>query len=213
METLLGDEFGDVRVHGDPAAAEAASELQADAFTAGRDIYFATGRDTFDTPEGAALLGHELTHVRQGRERGPSQGTPGGLQEQAEEWEALTSEATVRRFLEGDVLPSPGWARPAMDLPALGPRAGDAARGDSLRGAGHAPSTRVGPTPAGVARAVATRTTQTAQAPTEGTDATQQTETTGTAEQESVDLDALAHQVYEMIMRRLTLERERLGYR
>ncbi|HKE48697.1 MAG TPA: DUF4157 domain-containing protein, partial [Rhodanobacteraceae bacterium] len=57
--------FDDVRVHTDAPAAAAAQALGAEAFTAGRDIYFAAGRYAPDTHDGKHLLAHELAHTVQ----------------------------------------------------------------------------------------------------------------------------------------------------
>jgi hypothetical protein len=67
MEPVLGEDLADVRVHTDPTAAGLASELGAKAFTVGNDIGF--GADEFrpGTPEGDALLAHELAHTVQQR--------------------------------------------------------------------------------------------------------------------------------------------------
>ncbi len=70
METALGADFSDVRVHIGPQA----ERIGAVAFTIGTDIYFAPGRFQPDTMQGRQLLGHELAHVvqqRQGRVRNP----------------------------------------------------------------------------------------------------------------------------------------------
>ena len=40
MESRFGHDFGDVRLHTDSGAAEAARDVRARAFTMGRDIYF-----------------------------------------------------------------------------------------------------------------------------------------------------------------------------
>lgn len=58
-------DFGDVRVHTDPEATEAAERIHAQAFTHGRDIYFGAGRFQPHSREGRRLLAHELTHVIQ----------------------------------------------------------------------------------------------------------------------------------------------------
>jgi len=63
----MDDDFGDVRIHTGSAAAQKASELGARAFTIGRDIAFAPGEYRPGTPEGDALLAHELAHVQQQR--------------------------------------------------------------------------------------------------------------------------------------------------
>ena len=54
-------------LHTDATAGAAASELNAHAFTAGKDVYFAVGQYKPGTAQGDALLNHELAHVEQGR--------------------------------------------------------------------------------------------------------------------------------------------------
>src|SRR4029077_17784849 len=71
MEQGLDQDFGDVRVHTDAAAVALTEENAADAVTIGDEIYFRPGRFQPDTPEGSALLAHELAHVAQQRARGP----------------------------------------------------------------------------------------------------------------------------------------------
>jgi hypothetical protein len=65
MEPRFGRDFGHVRVHVDAAAARLAKDIQASAFTAGRDIVFAAGRFAPQSLESQHLLAHELTHVVQ----------------------------------------------------------------------------------------------------------------------------------------------------
>ena len=65
MEPQFGDDFSRVRIHADAAAAESALAVNALAYTVGRDIVFAAGRDAPATPAGQGLLAHELTHVVQ----------------------------------------------------------------------------------------------------------------------------------------------------
>ncbi len=65
MESRFDTDFSDVRVHTDTQAAASAESLQANAYTSGRDIYFARGMYAPRGPEGLRLLGHELTHVIQ----------------------------------------------------------------------------------------------------------------------------------------------------
>ena len=60
FEKRLGTKLDDVRVHPD---AGAATQLNAKAFAAGRDIGFAPGRWQPGSHEGRRLLGHELAHV------------------------------------------------------------------------------------------------------------------------------------------------------
>src|ERR1700729_3659329 len=63
METALGANFSDVRIHVGPEAAS----IGAIAFTWGSDIHFAPGQYNPHPPQGQFLLGHELTHVVQQR--------------------------------------------------------------------------------------------------------------------------------------------------
>jgi hypothetical protein len=76
MESRFGQDFGDVRLHADAGAADAARSLRATAFTTGRDIYFAEGKYDPKSEEGRRLLAHELTHVAQQRS-GEVKPTPG----------------------------------------------------------------------------------------------------------------------------------------
>lgn len=71
MESRLGAELGDVRVHADDASHRLASSLQARAFTVGQDVFFHRGQYRPESAEGRRLLAHELVHtVQQRGERG-----------------------------------------------------------------------------------------------------------------------------------------------
>jgi hypothetical protein len=80
MESRLGHDFSDVRVHDDASAAASASAVNAHAYTVGSNVVFQ--RDKYDpsTHDGKTALAHELTHVVQQRS-GPVDGTaaPGGI--------------------------------------------------------------------------------------------------------------------------------------
>lgn len=65
FEPRFGCDFSAVRIHADGPAATAAREVQARAFTVGRDIVFAAGHYAPQTTSGQRLLAHELTHVVQ----------------------------------------------------------------------------------------------------------------------------------------------------
>ncbi len=65
VEPLMGQDFGGVRVHTDGAADRLSRSIQAKAFTAGRDVFFAKGEYEPGSREGQGLLAHELTHVGQ----------------------------------------------------------------------------------------------------------------------------------------------------
>ncbi|MCI0337075.1 MAG: DUF4157 domain-containing protein [Acidobacteria bacterium] len=65
FEPRFGHDFSDVRVHTTGRAEEAARQVNAQAFTIGRDIVFGVGRYNPETQTGRQLLAHELTHVVQ----------------------------------------------------------------------------------------------------------------------------------------------------
>jgi outer membrane protein OmpA-like peptidoglycan-associated protein len=65
MERRFGIDFSAVRSHTDSDAAQMSRELNAEAFTYGRDIYFGAGRYSPGTLSGKRLMAHELTHVVQ----------------------------------------------------------------------------------------------------------------------------------------------------
>ena len=65
LEGFFGADLGGVQVHADGESATLNRELDAQAFTVGRDVYFAEGKYDPTSSEGQGLLAHELTHVRQ----------------------------------------------------------------------------------------------------------------------------------------------------
>lgn len=71
METRLGADFSDVRVHSDPLAQRSAAEIGARAYTSGSHVVVTDGGKDKHT------LAHELTHVIQQRQ-GPVAGTDTG---------------------------------------------------------------------------------------------------------------------------------------
>ena len=87
METALGADFSDVRVH----VGHEASSLGAIAYTWGSNIHFAPGQYNPNTIQGQKLLGHELWHVvqqRAGRVSNPFGGGVAVVQDHALEAEA-----------------------------------------------------------------------------------------------------------------------------
>jgi hypothetical protein len=100
MESRLGHDFTDVRIHTGPKANESARAINAQAYTVGTNVVFQTGKFAPDTPTGMHTLAHELTHVVQQR-NGPVAGAPapGGIRlsdpsdafEQAAERTAVTA--------------------------------------------------------------------------------------------------------------------------
>ena len=81
MESRLGSDFSDVRVHTDAKAHDSARSVQAYAYTVGSDVVFQSGKYEPESDSGKRMLAHELTHVVQQRS-GPVAGTPapGGIQ-------------------------------------------------------------------------------------------------------------------------------------
>jgi hypothetical protein len=67
MEPRFGHDFSQVRVHTDSKAAESARDLDANAYTVGRNIVFGADQFRPETRAGRRLLTHELTHVVQQR--------------------------------------------------------------------------------------------------------------------------------------------------
>jgi hypothetical protein len=65
MEHRMGHDFSSVRVHTDSQSAKLSSEIQAKAFTTGKNIYFNQGQFSPETHSGKRLIAHELTHVVQ----------------------------------------------------------------------------------------------------------------------------------------------------
>jgi len=209
MERLLGDDFGDVRVHSEPAVARMAADLKAEAFVVGRDIFFGTGKAKFNTVSGMALLGHELTHVAHRRSI-RRQASSSLLQAQAEEQDALGKELAVKQVLQH----RPGALGP-WPLSLTLNSAGSGKRESVTTGAlsvqvpasigRDAPSTELA-----TARVERPTTTEApasaAPAPVAEAEAPERRE-------RELEVQDLARQVYDMIMRRLALERERVGYR
>ncbi len=77
LEASFGEPFGDVRIRPQDRSADA---LNAVAFTSGESVHLSPEAPSLDTPEGARLLSHELTHVVQQRSAGtvlPELGKPG----------------------------------------------------------------------------------------------------------------------------------------
>jgi hypothetical protein len=72
MEQRFGHDFSRVRIHTDGAADQSARDVNAHAYTVGRDVVFDGGRFRPHSLEGRRLLAHELTHVLQ-QDQGPPQ--------------------------------------------------------------------------------------------------------------------------------------------
>ncbi len=71
FEPRLGHDFSRVRVHADSRAAESARQLNARAYTVGRNLVFGAGQYAPATLTGQRLLAHELAHTVQ-QQGGPN---------------------------------------------------------------------------------------------------------------------------------------------
>jgi hypothetical protein len=91
MEGRFGEDFSRVRVHTDGRARQSARQLNADAYTVGRDIFFDAGKYDPNSYRGRRLLAHELTHVVQqdrglrARQSSVTMGQPGDRYEREAE--------------------------------------------------------------------------------------------------------------------------------
>ena len=65
MESAMGADFSNVRVHTGSHAVQMSQDLNAQAFTHGSDVYFNAGKYNPSGTEGGRLLAHELTHTVQ----------------------------------------------------------------------------------------------------------------------------------------------------
>jgi len=65
MSAAFGHDFSDVNIHTNSESAQMNQDLNAQAFTHGKDIYFNQGKYNPESTSGKHLLAHELTHVVQ----------------------------------------------------------------------------------------------------------------------------------------------------
>lgn len=72
FEQSLGGGVGDVRVHTGAADAAASAQMNARAFTVGRDVHFGAGQYRPGTPEGDQLIAHEVVHTAQQQGAAPA---------------------------------------------------------------------------------------------------------------------------------------------
>jgi hypothetical protein len=84
MESRFGRRFGDVRIHDDGEAADAARGAQARAYTIGSDVVFGAGQYQPATAAGRRLIAHELTHVVQQRSAAGGRSTADGARTERE---------------------------------------------------------------------------------------------------------------------------------
>ncbi len=118
LRPLVGTGLDGVRVHRGPQADALARASGAAAVTVGEEIFFRTGRFRPETPDGRALLAHELTHVAQGR-RGQSSWLRASAAGVAEEERAAEVNAAAAR--SHPVGPVPASRRPSAAPAPAGP--------------------------------------------------------------------------------------------
>jgi len=195
-----------VRLHSDTSANLMAAKLNAEAFTIGRDVFFASGELNLSTARGIALLGHELTHVRQ-QEQGtarPSTGDISGAQYQALENEALTNEQAMLSILS--IRPEAA-SSPRGDVPTAARKAENLGKPVELTHLNlpeiQSAMTEHISTPlmAQAGRGVEPATPAEVNPP----DVSEPTAP-------DVDIERIAEEVYDIIERRLRSEKERRGY-
>ena len=90
MESAFGSNFTAVRLHTDGAGTQISNQLGARAFTVGEHVAFGSGQFRPGTPQGDALIAHELAHVvqqgdrRSGTAPAGSQSDHGALEQNAD---------------------------------------------------------------------------------------------------------------------------------
>ena len=68
LEPHFGHDFSEVRIHTDAEADRLSRQLDAEAFTTGKDVFFREGAYQPESETGKGLIAHELTHVVQQQE-------------------------------------------------------------------------------------------------------------------------------------------------
>ncbi len=120
MESRLGHDFGDVRVHTDDRAHQSAQAVNAKAYTVGSHVVFQRSQYDPSSDAGKTTLAHELTHVVQQR-NGPVDGTDtgGGLKvsDPSDRFER-EAVATAERAMSA---PAPAAPAAAHATPAAAP--------------------------------------------------------------------------------------------
>lgn len=83
MESLLGADFSQVRVHADAERPRGLTPSRGPAYTIGHDVHLVGGQYAPHRPDGTWILAHELAHVAQQTRRGNgSQAAPAHVAEQ-----------------------------------------------------------------------------------------------------------------------------------
>jgi uncharacterized protein DUF4157 len=122
MEERFGHDFSRVRVHSAAAAERSALDVNANAYTVGRDIVFGAGQFAPQTHAGRRLIAHELTHVLQQSgvdaiSAGQSNGKR-GLSSVSAGLSAISISAGGRNMLRRQPLPEATDPKPEPQPPA-----------------------------------------------------------------------------------------------
>lgn len=105
-----GRDFSGVRVHADGQADRLARQIEAQAFTVGHSIFFASGHYQPQTAAGQRLLAHELAHTVQqgGQSAGVQPSLEVGAEDTAAEHEAeRVADQVTRGFTAGPITAAP----------------------------------------------------------------------------------------------------------
>lgn len=120
MGRAFGADFGAVRVHADAEGGRIAAMLRADAFTYGRDVYFAAGRFAPSTPSGRHLIAHELAHVVHERSAGAGAPTVGRIDDPAEAAADRAADQAISRLRRQAAAPATPAPGPDVEEPGSG---------------------------------------------------------------------------------------------
>jgi hypothetical protein len=193
-----------VRIHSDASANLIATKLNAEALTIGQDVFFASGKLDLSSPRGVALLGHELTHVRQ-QASSPDIGGMGMVQRKALEDEALANERTILSSFSAEPQSS---ISPRSGTSLIARKAENPANGSMELTHINVPQ---------IHRTVLQKVPDVLMAETgRDTEASEPSELPESAFTEpsipDLDINRIAEQVYDIIEMRLRKEKERRGY-
>ena len=111
FESRFGHDFSGVRVHDDANAHRAAGEVNAQAFTHGRDIYFNRGKYQPGTSAGRHLLAHELVHTIQQTNSGGLSAREGVTVGRSDDLHEQQAEAIATRVAQRDTSISGDYSR------------------------------------------------------------------------------------------------------
>mgnify|MGYP001186452281 CR=1 FL=1 len=118
MQSRLGHDFSDVRVHADGQATESAKAVNAHAYTVGTNVVFQSDKYSPSTESGQKMLAHELTHVVQ-QKAGPVDGTPapGGIRvsHPSDPFEQA-AERNAEQAMSSNAAPQPAMATQASSV-------------------------------------------------------------------------------------------------